>query len=108
MLKDAEALTQAIRDEISLHHADSHIHTTRTLCNGRCEDACTIVQYPEGLWYCNLTPPLGRQLVRQLLKLEPPQLDNLSYVYEHQQLVATGHAALGINKQPLRKSTLSQ
>lgn len=104
MLQDAEALTQAIRDEISLHHADSNIHTTRTLCNGRCEDACTIVQYPAGLWYYNLTPSLGRQLVRQLLKLEPPLLGNLSYVYDNQQLVATGHAALGINKKPPRKS----
>ncbi|CAM4265959.1 ferredoxin [Paenibacillus alkaliterrae] len=108
MLQGAEGLTQAIREEISLHHADSEIHTTRTLCNGRCEDACTVVQYPAGLWYKNLTPSLGRQLVRELLNVESTLQRNLSYVCEQDQLVATGLAALGTNKQPHRASAKSQ
>lgn len=98
MLRGAEGVTAAIRDEIALHHADSLIHTTRTLCNGRCEDACTVVQYPGGAWYRHMTPADGRLLVRQLLQEQCPLPEQTAYVYQHQQLTATGTAAAGVNK----------
>lgn len=100
MLRHAEEVTQAIRDEIALHNADSLIHTTRTMCNGRCNDACTVVLYPQGIWYCNLTPSLGRELIRRLLDKKLPLLEQISYTYQHQQFVATGRAVDGEFKQP--------
>lgn len=52
----AEELTQSIRNEISTNGLDQVIHTTRTLCNGRCHDKCVVISYPEGNWYKDMTP----------------------------------------------------
>ena len=51
MRKGGEEVTLAIRDEISMLELDQQIHTTRTRCNGRCQDACVVIAYPEGNWY---------------------------------------------------------
>lgn len=67
MRMQGEEVTQAIRDEITLLGADDQIHTTRTRCNGRCEDACVVIVYPEGIWYRDMTPELGRLMVRSHL-----------------------------------------
>jgi (2Fe-2S) ferredoxin len=47
------------------HHngADGIIHTTRTRCQGRCEDACVVTVYPEGSWFKSVTPELARRIV---------------------------------------------
>ncbi|MCY8159728.1 (2Fe-2S) ferredoxin domain-containing protein, partial [Bacillus licheniformis] len=47
----AEELTQVIRQEISERELDDVIHTTRTRCNGRCQDKCVAIHYPRGTWY---------------------------------------------------------
>ncbi|WCN38815.1 (2Fe-2S) ferredoxin domain-containing protein [Aneurinibacillus uraniidurans] len=67
MRAGGEDVTQAIRNEIAAHHADALIHTTRTRCNGRCEDACVVISYPAGRWYKDMTPEAGRALVRDHL-----------------------------------------
>ncbi|KHF30431.1 Ferredoxin, 2Fe-2S [Anoxybacillus sp. BCO1] len=51
MRKGGEEVTQAIRDEIDQLQIHAYVHTTRTRCNGRCEDACVVIVYPEGVWY---------------------------------------------------------
>ncbi|MEK5645684.1 MULTISPECIES: (2Fe-2S) ferredoxin domain-containing protein [Paenibacillus] len=65
MKHQAEEVTLAIRDEINQLEANRQIHTTRTRCNGRCDDACVVIAYPEGVWYKEMTPELGRELVRR-------------------------------------------
>jgi (2Fe-2S) ferredoxin len=67
MRKGGEEVTQAIRDEISRLGVDQEIHTTRTRCNGRCEDSCVVIVYPEGVWYKHMTPEIGREMVRRHL-----------------------------------------
>lgn len=52
----AEELTQVIRQEISDRELDDFIHTTRTRCNGRCQDKCVAIHYPRGTWYRDLKP----------------------------------------------------
>lgn len=52
----AEELTQAIRREISNRDLDLNIHTSRTLCNGRCLDQCVVISYPDGVWYKGMLP----------------------------------------------------
>lgn len=100
MNREGERVTQAIRDEIALHGADRYIHTTRTRCNGRCADACVVIAYPEGLWYKDITPELGRQLVRR--HLEGKRLEgNLVYSYDHE-FVARDNAGLGTDKVSLQ------
>jgi len=73
MRKGGEEVTQAVRDEIAKQQAGGFIHTTRTRCNGRCDDACVTIVYPQGDWYGNMTPESGRELVRALCSGE--QLD---------------------------------
>lgn len=51
----AEELTASLRAEIDRRSLNTNIHTTKTLCNGRCQDACVATVYPEGAWYKNLS-----------------------------------------------------
>ncbi|SHJ74685.1 NAD(P)H-dependent oxidoreductase subunit E [Alicyclobacillus tolerans] len=60
-------VAKAIRKEIAQNNADRHIHTTLTRCNGRCDDACNVIVYPDGIWYRNVTPKLGRRIVTEHL-----------------------------------------
>ncbi|MGF7032490.1 (2Fe-2S) ferredoxin [Paenibacillus mucilaginosus] len=66
MRRRGEEVTLAIRDEIARQGAGQWLHTTRTRCNGRCSDGCVVIAYPEGVWYRDVTPETGRQLVREL------------------------------------------
>lgn len=66
MRKGGEEVTLAVRDEITKLDLDRQIHTTRTRCNGRCQDACIVIAYPEGNWYRVDTPEIGRQIVRDI------------------------------------------
>lgn len=62
-----DEVTLAIREQIEHLHAGDSIHTTRTRCNGRCNEACVVIVYPEGDWYQNVTPSDGKQLVDDLV-----------------------------------------
>lgn len=96
MQRQAEEVTQAIRDEISLLGADRQMHTTRTRCNGRCADACVVIAYPEGVWYKDMTPELGRELVRRHAA-ESRLEERIVYRFE-QRFVATGLSVAGQKK----------
>ncbi|WP_209123742.1 ferredoxin [Alkalihalobacillus sp. BA299] len=63
----AEELTQAVRKEISDRELDDIIHTTRTKCNGRCQDKCVLIAYPKGVWYKDLNPEDAPQLIESLM-----------------------------------------
>ncbi|MFV8828118.1 (2Fe-2S) ferredoxin domain-containing protein [Alkalihalobacterium sp. APHAB7] len=64
----AEALTQSIRHEITAKNLDNVIHTTRTLCNGRCHDKCVVIQYPESYWYKEMTSEDAPHFINSLLR----------------------------------------
>ncbi|WP_141434062.1 ferredoxin [Bacillus sp. 03113] len=63
----AEELTVAIRKEISDRDLDDVIHTTRTRCNGRCQDKCVVIAYPSGNWYKEMNPEDSTAFVDSLL-----------------------------------------
>jgi (2Fe-2S) ferredoxin len=84
MRKGGEEATQAIRDEIANLDLDSVIHTTRTRCNGRCKDAPVAIVYPDGIWYKNVTPDVGSNIVRQHLKGGSFLQDHVIYQYDHE------------------------
>ncbi len=93
MREGAEEVTLAIRDEIAVLSADASIHTTRTRCNGRCEDACVVISYPEGTWYKGMTPDAGRALVRERIGIEEKGMQEYitySYSSEHGFVPADG------------------
>lgn len=96
MLQQGEEVTLAIREEIARLGADKLIHTTRTRCNGRCKDACVVIAYPEGLWYREMTPETGKNLVRKLVSGERLE-EKLIYSFEPY-AVASGISVEGTDK----------
>ncbi|KXG09218.1 Ferredoxin, 2Fe-2S [Anoxybacillus sp. P3H1B] len=99
MRKGGEEVTIAIRDEIARLELDSTVHTTRTRCNGRCNDACVVIVYPQGVWYKGVTPDKGRELVQTHLKDGDPLKDIVTYQYGEDGLsMCHPTAAVGITK----------
>ncbi|MFM1652479.1 (2Fe-2S) ferredoxin domain-containing protein [Brevibacillus sp. B_LB10_24] len=98
MKQGAEEVTQAIRAEISRMQADDVIHTTRTRCNGRCEDACVVIVYPEGIWYKQITPSDAAVLVQQHFIADEPVKHRISHQYEEQGFKRTGQTVQGMLK----------
>ncbi|WP_054941431.1 (2Fe-2S) ferredoxin domain-containing protein [Paenibacillus ihuae] len=92
-----EEVAEAIEDEIEKQGAGRLIHTTVTRCNGRCSDSCVVISYPEGVWYKEITPKLGKALVRRLLEGERLE-DNVVYTYEGQFLAAGERGTKGKEK----------
>ncbi|WP_139489911.1 (2Fe-2S) ferredoxin domain-containing protein [Brevibacillus dissolubilis] len=80
--KGAEAVTQAIRDEIARVGADDFIHSTKTLCNGRCVDSCVVAVYPEGIWYRDVRVEDAPKIVRQHLLAGEPVEELVSFHYD--------------------------
>ncbi|NEW04453.1 (2Fe-2S) ferredoxin domain-containing protein [Paenibacillus sp. SYP-B3998] len=102
--KLGDETTLAIRDEISLQGAEHLIHTTRTRCNGRCEDACVVTVYPEGVWYKQMTPEAGRRLVREHLLEGKPLEEQMIYSYQDR-FVPTGQGNVGISRRKVDKKS---
>ncbi|KZE55596.1 ferredoxin [Brevibacillus parabrevis] len=72
MRNGGEEVTVALREAITEAGLDDYVHTSRTRCNGRCEDACVVVVYPEGIWYQNVTPEDAKRMVDQHFRLGQP------------------------------------
>lgn len=66
--RGAAATTVAIREEIHLCGLHDGLHTTKTLCNGRCDDGPVVIVQPDGVWYRQVTPTIGRRIVREHLR----------------------------------------
>ncbi|OYD08814.1 (2Fe-2S) ferredoxin domain-containing protein [Paludifilum halophilum] len=98
MRKQAEEVTRAIRGEIAAFGADPWIHTTRTRCNGRCEDGCVVIVYPDGVWYRGVTPDSGRQIVMDDLVGGKPPSCGVSYRYGREGLISVSDAPKGVPK----------
>lgn len=76
----AEEVTQAVRKEISERGLDDIIHTTRTRCNGRCQDQCVVISYPQGTWYKDITPEDAPALVNAWINGEEYE-EKVSHTY---------------------------
>ncbi|MDR6224830.1 (2Fe-2S) ferredoxin domain-containing protein [Desmospora profundinema] len=91
--KGGHEVARAIRSAIRKHGFSESIHTTLTRCNGRCEDGCTVIAYPDGFWYKNVTPERGEELILHLKRGEPLH-SNLAYTYNGKQFVAVESGVL--------------
>jgi (2Fe-2S) ferredoxin len=63
----ADQVTLTLRRELQARHLDPQVHTARTRCMGRCDDACTVVVMPDNIWYRNVTPALAQRIVTEHL-----------------------------------------
>ncbi|MDR7313848.1 ferredoxin [Brevibacillus nitrificans] len=95
--KGGEEVTVAIREAIAEAGLDDHVHTTRTRCNGRCEDAPVMIVYPEGIWYKQITPEIAPSLVEQHFVKGEPVASLVSHRFEDG-FVRVGDAPQGILK----------
>lgn len=86
MRQNAEEVTRQLRKEIEELGMKEQIHTSRTRCNGRCNDACVVIVYPKGTWYRQVSPQSGREIVRSL-KSGKPSGAGVSYQYAGQAFV---------------------
>lgn len=98
MRKGGEEVTVAIREAITEAGLDDYVHTTRTRCNGRCEDACVMIVYPEGIWYENVTPEDAQQLVEEHFQNGRPVKSLMTHRFETNGFVRTIDNKPGILK----------
>ncbi|KAA6481989.1 (2Fe-2S) ferredoxin domain-containing protein [Bacillus swezeyi] len=94
----AEELTQAIRKEISERELDDLIHTTRTRCNGRCQDKCVVIHYPKGTWYKDLKPEDAPLLIHSLCTDED-YTEKISHSYDGQRFERSSVVITGVPKE---------
>jgi (2Fe-2S) ferredoxin len=66
-MKGAEESTNAIRSLIKEQLLTDKIHTTKTLCNGRCKEGPIVICQPQGLWLKNVTADIAEKLVNSYL-----------------------------------------
>jgi (2Fe-2S) ferredoxin len=95
----AEELTSAVRAEITARDLDPFIHTTRTLCAGRCQDCCVIVSYPDAHWYQDMDASLAGPFIDSLsdgIHLK----DRISHRHNGQTFEREQGTAAGIDKNP--------
>jgi len=64
-LKGANNSITAIREAIKNCGLHEQVHTTRTLCNGRCDDGPIVIVQPDGIWYKQITDDKAEALVKQ-------------------------------------------
>ncbi|SEN77635.1 (2Fe-2S) ferredoxin domain-containing protein [Lihuaxuella thermophila] len=73
-------VAKRMRAEIYKQGLSEEVHTTLTLCNGRCEEGAIVISYPDGNWYKKMTPELGAELVQKLFNQQLLE-DQLAYIY---------------------------
>jgi len=61
--KGAEGVVVLLRQMVKEIGMDTRIHTTRTRCNGRCDDGPIVIIQPDGVWYGAVTPSVAQEIV---------------------------------------------
>ncbi|MFC0296552.1 (2Fe-2S) ferredoxin domain-containing protein [Geobacillus jurassicus] len=93
-------VTMAVREEIARLGLDDAVHTTRTRCNGRCQDACVMIVYPDGVWYRLMTPEKAKEVVHRHLQNGEPLRAWAAYEYREDGLTRLGgtESVIGVRK----------
>lgn len=66
-LNGSEESTAALRNEINKAGLNNEIHTTKTLCNGRCKDGPIVIAMPEGIWFKQMFTNVAGEFVNDYL-----------------------------------------
>jgi len=78
--RGADAVTLTLRRALKDAGLDPLVHTARTRCMGRCDDGCTVVVQPDGVWYREVTPEVARRIVRDHLREGTPMHEHVSFI----------------------------
>lgn len=79
--KGAEESTRKIREYIVSEGLSERVHTTKTYCNGRCNDGPVVIAAPEGKWFKNMTQNNVSRFVTEYLVRQTgcPSLELFTY-----------------------------
>jgi (2Fe-2S) ferredoxin len=80
-LLGAEDSTVAIRAAIAEFGLSEEIHTTKTLCNGRCKDGPIIISQPDGIWFKTMVKEKATPFVKDFLVDQHIPKDRVLYQY---------------------------
>lgn len=89
MKHGSQELLEAFRKEISETNSLNHIRITETKCTGRCADSCSVVVYPEGVWYGNIRKEHVKSIVEDHLLNGKAVMELVSYVYRDGHFVSS-------------------
>ena len=87
--KGAEEVTNTIRRTIHQMGLDKTVHTTKTLCNGQCQNGPIVIAYPRGDWFQVMNPTLAKELIIAEAKKEEYKI-NLLYTYKKGKFLSLG------------------
>lgn len=104
----AEQLTQAIRQEIASRDLDREIHTTRTLCNGRCKDQCVAIVYPEGIWYKHLQPEDAASFIRSFYDGTNELAEKVAFSWRNGHFERTEGTVVGLKREREKVAEVSK
>jgi (2Fe-2S) ferredoxin len=65
--KGAEEGIVEIRSAIRQAGLEASVHTTKTFCNGRCNDGPIVISATDGLWFKEITKEKAGYLVQEYL-----------------------------------------
>lgn len=80
-LLGAEESTAAIRSAITECGLSDEIHTTKTLCNGRCKDGPIVIAQPDGIWFKMMGKEKADAFVKEFLVEQQIPKDKVLYKY---------------------------
>jgi (2Fe-2S) ferredoxin len=80
-LLGAEESSVAIRKAIADSGLLDEIHTTKTLCNGRCKDGPIVIAQPDGLWFKKITKDDAASFINKFLVIKAIPHEKLLYQY---------------------------
>src|SRR5450755_3138299 len=73
--------TAAVRLAISERGLSDEIHTTKTLCNGRCKDGPIIISQPDGIWFKRMVKEKAEAFVGEFLVRKTVPREFVLYEY---------------------------
>ena len=77
----AEESSAALRQAIADSGLGDEIHTTKTLCNGRCKDGPIVIAQPDGLWFKKMGREDAASFVSGFLVMKTVPQHKLLYQY---------------------------
>lgn len=80
-MNGAEENTVALRNAINKAGLHDEIHTTKTLCNGRCKDGPVVIAMPEGIWFKQMVANIAQEFVEDYLINNNAPEKNVLYQY---------------------------
>lgn len=98
-------VTIALREEIARQGLDDVIHTTKTRCNGRCQEGPIVIVYPEGVWYQDISTETAVEIVTKHLASGLNLYENILHRFQADESSLEEHESNCTTSNPVRMKT---